>query len=294
MSATAAAVPRRSRRAPLWSATRRNIRQQPLASLGVVVLLLLGMAALFPGIFATRDPIFIDVPNKLLPPGSQFPFGTDELGRDVYARVVYGTGPTMLSGLGVVTISTAIGTLLGLIAGQRGGLIDGLIMRLSDVFLSFPNLIMVLAIISFFGPNLLTAMLALSLVWWPQYARLVRGQVLTVKELPFIEAARSIGSTDTRILVRHILPNCLVPSLVKASIDFSYAILISASLSFLGVGAQPPAPELGAMVASGRVYLLTSWWLTTFPSLVIFLAVLALNVVGDGIRDVLDPTLRVP
>lgn len=270
------------------------LRKQPLASLGFIALLLLAAVSIFPLLFATADPLLQNVPNKLLPPSPEHFFGTDDLGRDVYSRVVHGTGLTMVSGFGVVLVSTMLGTLLGLVAGQRGGFTDGLIMRLADMFLSFPSLIMALAIVSFFGPSLINAMLALSLVWWPQYARLVRGQVLSVKELPYIEAARSSGARDTRILARHILPNCVVPILVKASIDFSYAILISASLSFLGVGAQPPSPELGAMVALGRVYLLTSWWLTTFPSLVIFVAVLALNIVSDGIRDLLDPTLRVP
>ena len=230
--------------------------------------------------------------DRLLPPGNAHVFGTDELGRDLYSRVIHGTGLTLAAAFGVVAVSTLVGTALGLLAGQRGGIVDGLVMRLSDIFLSFPSLIMALAFVSFFGPSLVTAMLAISLVWWPQYARLVRGQVLSLRELPYVEAARSIGASEMRVLVRHILPNCLVPILVKASLDFSYAILITASLSFLGVGAQPPSSELGALVATGRVHLLTAWWLTTFPSLVIFVAVLSLNLVSDAIRDLLDPTLR--
>jgi peptide/nickel transport system permease protein len=268
-------------------------RRQPLAAAALIVLVLILVVSVFPSLFATEDPLEQHINRALLPPDSAHFFGTDLLGRDIYSRVIYGTGLTMSSGFGVVAIASSIGTILGLLAGARGGVVGGVVMRLADIFLSFPGMIMAMAIIAFFGPTLVNAMLALSLVWWPAYARLVRGQVLSINELPYIEAARSIGASGLRIVGRHILPNCVVPVLVTASLDFGAAVLITASLSFLGVGAQPPSPELGAMVANGRVYLLSAWWYATFPSLVIFVAALALNLVGDGIRDVLDPTLRV-
>lgn len=281
------------RRQQVATELRAVVRSQPLATVGAIALLCLVVVAVMPAVFATHDPTAQNIAERLLPPGGRHWLGTDELGRDLYSRIVHGTGLTLVAAFGVVALSTVIGTALGLLAGQRAGILDTMVMRLSDIFLSFPSLIMALAFVSFFGPSLMTAMLALSLVWWPQYARLVRGQVLSIREHPYVEAARSTGATEARILFLHILPNCVVPILVKASLDFSYAILITASLSFLGVGAQPPSSELGALVATGRVYLLTAWWLTTFPSLVIFVAVLSLNLVSDAIRDLLDPTLRI-
>lgn len=281
------------RRQQVATELRAVVRSQPLATVGAIALLCLVVVAVMPAVFATHDPTAQNIAERLLPPGGRHWLGTDELGRDLYSRIVHGTGLTLVAAFGVVALSTLIGTALGLLAGQRAGILDTMVMRLSDIFLSFPSLIMALAFVSFFGPSLVTAMLALSLVWWPQYARLVRGQVLSIREHPYVEAARSTGATEARILFLHILPNCVVPILVKASLDFSYAILITASLSFLGVGAQPPSSELGALVATGRVYLLTAWWLTTFPSLVIFVAVLSLNLVSDAIRDLLDPTLRI-
>jgi peptide/nickel transport system permease protein len=269
------------------------VRRQPLAAGAFVVLALLVLISALPGVFATHDPLAQQVGNRLAPPSPEHFFGTDELGRDIYSRVVHGTGLTLASGFGVVAVATVVGTLLGLVAGYRGGLADSVVMRLSDVFLSFPALVVAMAIVATFGRNLLNAMFALALIWWPQYSRLLRGQVLAVKEMPYIEAARATGVGDIRMMFRHVLPNCLVPILVRASIDFSTAILLTSSLSFLGVGAQPPSPELGAMVAGGRQFLLTHWWYATFPSFMIFISVLALNLVSDGVRDLLDPTLRV-
>jgi peptide/nickel transport system permease protein len=268
-------------------------RRHPLPTIGFVVMVVFVAVAIAPGLFANHDPLEQHVEIALAPPSHAHFFGTDQLGRDLYSRVMYGLRLTLVSGFSVVAIATVLGGLLGLIAGARGGVVDGIVMRLSDIFLSFPSLIMAIAIVAFLGPSLVNAMLAISLIWWPQYARLLRGQVLAVKELPYIEAARSLGARNSRILFRYILPNTIVPVLVKASIDFSHAILITSSLSFLGVGAQPPSPELGAMVTEGRVFLLTSWWYSTFPSLAIFVSVLALNLLSDGIRDLLDPTVQV-
>lgn len=283
--------PRASRR---WLARLVWVaRSHPLPTVGFVVMVVFLCIAIVPGLFATTDPLGQHVEIALAPPSHAHFFGTDELGRDIYSRVCFGLRLTLLSGASVVAIAAVVGGLLGLVAGARGGIVDGIVMRLSDIFLSFPSLIMAIAIVAFLGPSLVNAMIALSLIWWPQYARLIRAQVLAVKELPYIEAARSLGARKSRVLFRHILPNTIVPVLVKASIDFSHAILITSSLSFLGVGAQPPSPELGAMVTEGRVFLLTSWWYSTFPSLAIFVSVLALNLLSDGIRDLLDPTVQV-
>jgi len=287
----AVAVPSRSQKRLshyLWLA-----RSNPLPTIGLVIMLVFLAAALVPGLFATHDPLEQHVEFALAPPSHDWWFGTDQLGRDVYSRVVYGLRLTLVSGFCVVAISAIFGGLLGLIAGVAGGIVDSIVMRLSDIFLSFPTLIMAIAIVAFLGPSLVNAMIAISIIWWPQYARLIRGQVLSVKELPYVEAARALGARRSRILLRYILPNSIVPVLVKASIDFSHAILITSALSFLGVGAQPPSPELGAMVTDGRTFILTAWWWSTFPSLAIFLSVLALNLLSDGIRDVLDPTVQV-
>lgn len=269
------------------------MRRHPVPTVGFIVIVVLAAISAVPSVFATSNPFTQHVEIALARPSRHHFFGTDELGRDIYSRVIYGLRLTLLSGFSVVAISAVLGGFLGLVAGLRGGIVDGLIMRLADMFLSFPALIMAIAIVSFLGRNLVNAMIAISLIWWPQYTRLLRGQVLAVRELPYIEAARSLGARRRRIIFRYILPNTLVPVLIKASVDFSYAILITSSLSFLGVGAQPPSPELGAMVTDGRVYLLTSWWYSTFPSLAIFIAVLSLNLVSDGIRDLLDPAVQV-
>jgi len=195
--------------------------------------------------------------------------------------------------LGIITGTSIVGTLVGLVAAYIGGAIDDLLMRFADVFISFPALIMAMGIVSLLGASLGNAMLTLVVIWWPQYARLARGQTLRIKELPYVEAARALGASDARILWRHILPNVVQPILIKASLDVGLAILTTASLSFLGLGAKPPSPELGALITQGRTFLLTAWWYATFPGLFIFLSVLGFNLLGDSLRDVLDPTLRV-
>jgi peptide/nickel transport system permease protein len=247
---------------------------------------------LFPSLFATHDPFIISAGEIHAPPSSENWFGTDELGRDVYSRVIYGVRISLGSGLFVVLGALVIGAVVGTYAGYRGGGIDNALMRIADVFLAFPGLVMAMAFVAALGPGLRNAMLALIIIWWPQYARLVRGQVLVLKEFPYVEAARATGARDIRILVRHMLPNFFAPLFVKGTLDVGHAILLTAGLSFLGLGAQPPTPELGAMVTTGRLHILTSWWYSTFPGLAIFIAVLAVNLVGDGLRDLLDPTLR--
>ena len=270
----------------------RRILHQKLLVLGSTVWLLLFLIIVFPHEFATHDPLLISTSNKHEPPSTENWFGTDELGRDVYSRVIFGMRPSFTAGLVVVGGALFVGTLMGTVAGYRGGFTDDFIMRISDIFLAFPSLIMAMTVTAVLGPGLQNAMLALIVVWWPQYARLSRGLVVSVKHSLFVEAAKSIGASEGRVLFRHLLPNIITPIFVKGTLDLGQAILLTAALSFLGLGVQPPDPELGSMVTAGRNFIVTSWWYSTFPGLIIFIAVLAINLVGDGLRDILDPVLK--
>ncbi|MBI4278159.1 MAG: ABC transporter permease [Armatimonadetes bacterium] len=267
-------------------------RKNPLGLFGITLVSLFTLVALLPGLAATHDPLAVDPNIRLLSPGPGHYFGTDELGRDVFSRVIYGTRLSLLSALVAVSGATLIGTALGVVAGYTGGKPDEVIMRISDVFISFPSLILAMALVAVLGRGLTNAMLAVIFVWWPQYARLGRGQVLVIKRATYVEAALSSGASSSRILYRHLMPNTLPVILVKASLDIGTAVLITAGLNFLGMGVRPPTPELGAMVTQGREFLLSAWWYATFPGLVIFGIVLGFNLVGDTLRDILDPTLR--
>lgn len=258
-----------------------------------LVVLVLSLMAIAPGLFTARDPNGIDFRARLLPPGREHPLGTDENGRDLWARVVHGTRPTLAAGLSLILLAGAVGSLAGLVIGYAGRRADEVLMRVTEFFLAFPQVIWALAITAVLGRGLVMCVLALAVTWWAQYARLMRGQVLVYKEKEFILTARALGQRQWRILLNHLLPNCLGPVLVKATIDLSLAILLLAALSFLGVGAQPPMAEWGAMVTIGRKYLLDYPWYATFPGLAIFVTVLAFNVLGERVRDVLDPTSRV-
>lgn len=269
----------------------KRLARGPLGILGGLLLLLLILMALFPQWFTGLDPYKIDADFRLKPPSGEHWFGTDELGRDVYARVVYGTRLSLGSAALVVVVAGTVGTFLGLIAGYFGGWVDDTIMRVADVLIAFPALIMAMGITAFLGPGLTNAMLAIIVIWWPQYARLARSQVMSEKSRPYVEAARALGRSDLGILRKHILPNSWVPLLIKATLDIGVAILLTASLSFLGLGAKPPTPELGALVTQGRDHLLNAWWYSTFPGLVMFLGVFAVNLIGDSVRDAMDPTL---
>lgn len=231
------------------------------------------------------------VERQLRPPSIEHPFGTDELGRDLFARVLHGTGISVFSALAVVLASGALGTAIGFISGSTRGPIDQIFMRIADVFIAFPGLIIALAIVSILGPSLQNAMIAIVLIWWPQYARLARAQVIVERSKLYVEAAVTIGVRPHRILIRHIAPNAWVPLVVKGSLDIGLAILLTASLSFLGLGALPPSPELGALVTRGKDHILNAWWYSTFPGLIIFIAVLGFNLMGDSFRDAFDPTL---
>ncbi len=234
----------------------------------------------------------VHLDQKLAPPSAAHWFGTDEVGADVYTRVVLGARVSLEIGLIITLIAAGIGVPLGIVAGYAGGLAGEAIMRITDVFLSVPALVLALAIVGALGPGIVNAVIALSLVWWPGYVRLLQGKTLVLKGQSYVEAARAMGTGRVRIVFAHILPNCVSPIAVKASMDMGLAILAAASLGFIGLGAQPPYPEWGAMISHGRNYLPTWWWYSAFPGLAIYLTVLGFNLLGDGLRDILDPRSR--
>jgi peptide/nickel transport system permease protein len=256
-----------------------------------LVAVFLAVTALAP-VLAPYDPIYADFANVLAPPTWQHPFGTDDIGRDILSRVIYGARISLSAGLAPVMFALLVGLPLGLIAGYAGGTIDNLLMRAVEVILAFPTLVLALGITAILGPKLSHALLAIGLVFVPNFARLIRGQVLSVRENDFVTAARALGGSDVRVVLQHVLPNCVAPLLVQSSFAISFAILVEAALSFLGLGTQPPTPSWGIMLAQGRGYLEQAPWLGAFPGLAIFLTVLGFNLVGDGLRDALDPRLK--
>ncbi|NLZ92058.1 MAG: ABC transporter permease [Clostridiales bacterium] len=262
-------------------------------SLGVVILLVL-TALVAPFIVPYPEHIEADTNpvDKLLPPSGKYFFGTDELGRDIFSRVIYGTRISLQTALIAVGLALLIGIPLGAIAGATGGMVDEVIMRITDIFLSFPPLLLAIAIAAFLGPSLENAMLAIAVSWWPWYTRLIRGQAVSIRERQFVKAAKAIGTPPVRIIFGHIVPNCIAPVIVQASMDIGGVILTIASLSFLGLGAQPPTPEWGLMVSTSRNYFLNAWWYSIFPGLAIFVTVLVFNLLGDGLREILDPKTR--
>jgi len=270
----------------------RDFLSSPLGVIGLVIVFVVIIAGVFCEQLAPHDPYEVDLSLKFLPPSVKYPLGTDPMGRDMLSRVLYGIRISLTTGVTVLAIAVPIGVIVGAIAGYVNPVIDNLIMRVVDIFLAFPAYILAMAIGAALGASLMHAMLAVATVWWPSYARLVRGQVLSIKENTYVEAARAIGSGNGRILVRHILPNCLSPILVLISMDVGVTILSTAALSFIGLGAQPPTPELGSMIAQGRIHLIDHWWITTAPGLTIFITALGLNLLGDNVRDFLDPQLR--
>ncbi len=268
------------------------LRRMPAAWIGGAIVLALLIVAILGNALALFDPLRIVPVNKLLAPSPAHPFGTDDLGRDLLSRVIAGARISLLVGVLVLAIAMTVGVGLGLIAGHWGGWTDEVIMRTTDVFLSFPRLVLAVAIAATLGPGLYNAMVAVALSWWPWYTRLVRGQILSLREQEFILAVVSLGAERRRILLRHLLPNVATVVVIQASIDFGYAILTTAGLSFIGLGAPPPTPEWGSMIAQARSYMIDAWWYPTFPGLAIFVAVLGFNLLGDAIRDAFDPRLR--
>jgi peptide/nickel transport system permease protein len=273
------------------SAVAGLVRQRG-ALIGLVILATLATMAVAAPWLGARDPIRTAPREALQPPGGRFVLGSDQFGRDVASRVLYGARISLLVGVISVSIAVALGAPLGLVSGYYGGRLDALIMRMMDVMLAFPGILLALAIVSVLSPGLGNVMIAVGLSAVPGYARLVRATVLSAREHLYVEAARALGGRDGGILVRDILPNVVAPLIVTATLGLGGAILSAAALSFLGLGSQPPQPEWGRMLSEGRDYLREAWWISTFPGLGILLTVLAMNLVGDGLRDVLDPRLK--
>ena len=262
-----------------------------LALIGAAIVAIVLVAGLLAPVIAPDDPIKI-TPHALAPPSGRHLFGTDDLGRDVFSRVLYGARISPLVGLLAVAISALAGVTMGLASGYAGGPVDNVIMRIVDVLLSFPGIVLAIGIVAILGPGLNNALLAVGIAGIPTFARVVRGSVLVEKEKEYVDAARLLGAPTPRIIVLHILPNVLAPVIVLSTLSVAAAILAAAALSFVGLGAQLPTPEWGAMLSQGRNYLANQWWVATFPGLAIALTVLGVNLLGDGLRDVLDPRLR--
>lgn len=271
---------------------RREFRRNRGAMLGLVVVAVLLTAAALAPVLAPADPTRTDADQVLRAPGRGHLLGTDQFGRDVLSRILHGASASLQVGFISVGIAVSWGLLLGLLSGYYGRAIDLLLMRGVDVMLAFPSILLALGIVAVLGPSLNNVMLAVGIAGIPVYTRLVRGQVLATRALAYVEAARTTGCGDARILGRHILPNIVAPVIVVATLGVAGAILTGAALSFLGVGAQPPSSEWGAMLSDGRSFLRQAWWVATFPGLAISVTVLAINLVGDGLRDALDPRLQ--
>lgn len=268
------------------------MQRHKLFVLGMGLFGIILFAALFAPWIVPYDPNAINFQDKLEPPGWTYWMGTDELGRDILSRVIYGARTSLIVGITVIAIAMAIGIPVGMLAGYFGGWIDSLLMRVTDVFLAFPPLLLPIAITAALGASLTNAMIALAISWFPWYARIMRGAVMSIRSHLYISAAQTMNIGHLKILLRHILPNSWTPALVQASMDFGYTILAAASLSFIGIGAKPPAIEWGLMVALSRSKFLDFWWTAAFPGLAIFITVLAVNLIGDGLRDILDPKAR--
>jgi peptide/nickel transport system permease protein len=270
----------------------RRFRRSPGAIAGAVVVGLILLAAIFAPLVAPQDPLAQALGNQSLPPSAAHWFGTDKLGRDVFARVVYGARTSIAIGFVAVGVAITAGTLIGLIAGYSGGRVDGVLMGAMDVMLAFPSIILAIGITTILGPSITNLMIAVGIVYIPQYARLARSSVLQVKQMEYVEAARAIGARVPAILLAHILPNIVAPLLVQATLGIATAELEAAGLSYLGLGARPPAPEWGAMLNDARDYWVTAPWALVVPGVAITTLVLGFNLLGDGLRDALDPSAR--
>jgi len=286
------AVQVRARRARRRRESVALLRRNPLTLFGLALVALLVVVALLAPLLTPYDPIEPDLLHQLAAPSWSHPFGTDEAGRDVLARVLYGARISLRIGIIAVAAIMVIGVALGLLAGTLGGVVDSLIMRVADVFLAFPTLVLALAIAASLGGGMQNVIIAVAIAGWPWYARLVRSVVLSVRQEGYVEAARVGGASWPRVIRRHILPNSIGPVIVQASQDLGYTILLAASLGFLGVGVKIPDPEWGTMINDGRDVFMSQWWVAGFPGLAIALAVLAFNLAGDGLRDLLDPRSR--
>jgi peptide/nickel transport system permease protein len=270
-----------------WRAFTRN----PLAVFGLAIVVMLILVALFADLIAPYSPVSGgDLrTQRLLPPGGPFLFGTDDQARDIFSRLVYGSRITLFVVMLVSVIATPIGLLFGTVAGYMGGWVDTVLMRITDIFLAFPRLVLALAFVAALGPGIENAIIAIAITAWPPYARIARAETLTIRNSDFIAAVRLQGASTARIILGHVVPLCISSVIVRVTLDMAGIILTAAGLGFLGLGAQPPMPEWGAMVATGRNYLIDQWWVAAVPGLAIFVVSLGFNLLGDGLRDVLDP-----
>ena len=290
MERTVETQKKRSMALEIW----RRLRKNKMAMLGLVILVMLALTAIFADVIADYDTKVIaqDIKNRLQGPSMEHWCGTDEFGSDIFARLVHGSRVSLVVGLISVSISLLMGGALGAIAGYYGGRVDNVIMRIMDIFLAVPSILLAMTIVAALGTSLINVMLAIGVSGIPGYARIVRASVMSIKDQEFVEASRAIGAKSPTTIFREILPNCLAPIIVQATLSVAGAILSTASLSFIGLGVQPPSPEWGAMLSGGRNYLRDALHLTLFPGLAIVITILALNLLGDGLRDALDPRLK--
>jgi peptide/nickel transport system permease protein len=281
-----------------WENFRRSVyrfRTNVMSMVGLSILVfIVVVAVLAPYIvpYPKDASTGVNPAARFTPPGEEHFFGTDRIGRDIFSRVLLGTGLALRVGTTIIVLATSIGVTMGAAAAYFGGWVDELLMRFTDIFLTVPGLVLAIAVTAALGRGINNAMIGIALVWWPGFARLTRSQVISIKEEPFVEAIYGLGAGHLRILFRHILPNAISPIIVKMTTDFGFAVLTAAALGFIGVGAQPPTPEWGAMINEGRGYFPERWWIATFPGMAIWLMVFSWNLLGDGLRDVLDPRSR--
>jgi peptide/nickel transport system permease protein len=281
-----------SRRQAAWGNWYRiwlNLRGNALGMIGLTIILVFIAIALFAPLLATHDPAAQELGNRLAAPSAAHWFGTDELGRDIYSRLFYGGRVTLGMVIAVVVLVAPIGLAIGCIAGYFGGIVDTILMRITDIFLAFPRLVLALAFVAALKPGVESAILAIALTAWPPYARMARAETLTVRGADFIAAYRLTGGSSWRIIFRHVMPLCVPTLIVRVTLDMSSIIITAASLGFLGMGAQPPSPEWGAMIATAKRFIFEQWWVAAIPGIAIFLVSLAFNFLGDALRDVLDP-----
>jgi len=282
-----------------WVMTLKRLARRRTALFGLAVVAVVILSAVGAPLVTVFDPIEQDINQRLKEPGwrnaagQAHLLGTDHLGRDILARIIYGSRVALVVGLSAVLISGVLGMVIGLVSGYFGGKVDDFFMRLADIQLAFPFILLAIAVIGVLGPSLRNIIVVIGVSSWVVYARVVRGEVLSIREREFVQAAIALGSRDGRVVLHHVLPNAFTPWLVVATLDMARVIVIESALSFLGLGVQPPTPTWGGMLADGRVYLSTAWWLATFPGLAILVTVLGINLLGDGLRDTLDPRLKI-
>lgn len=282
-----------------WQLRKQEIKRTvsivlstPAGIVGILIVLVMLVCVIFGPLLAPHDAYLVDIGNKFQAPNSTYWLGTDNVGRDVFSRIIHGARYSLAAGLIVVGVGIILGSTIGLLAAYPRGRKGELIMRFTDIFLAFPTMLLAIALASTLGPSFLNSMVAISIVYWPKYARLVYGQALSIRETDYVRFAEVLKEKNSTIRMRHILPNCSSALVVQATLDFGDAILFFAALSFVGLGAQPPAPDWGAMLAFARSYMMLAWWTAVFPGIAIFVTVLGFNLLGDSLRDALDPRLR--